>query len=418
MNLLEKALIIQDIKHNIQIIESTSLPLFERAKATHRLKEIFQFCEQPIFKKTYPGLTRFYTPEQMSTDLVAKSNFQKSYRGMFQEEGLLFAALNQNPVLGWAILYDAPTKKWQIWLIPQANKGVIHSSWKDQLNEAYLWLSQQQHLLQCLIEDNEIEQICDQARLEQYTAPQAAPMLVQIPTQDNIAFKVGQFVAQPSLVRIPTFDHANYVLHFEQLKDLDALFVYLSTSKQPQHFSNSPVIVAERLNSQQQFMGYLIVFSCKDTQIGMQLATEYCNQFEQQLGMVKQFSWQTWQDNAENLENFYDAFINATPLLEAQTAFVFIPKALILTQRLITFDEAPSTHAMPLLLMRERLKYRIIHGETWIGNHPDVLAYASLVFSRQDGLSLQRMDALIDTLPSPISAETLYAKIQTVLAEK
>jgi hypothetical protein len=159
MNLLEKALLIKDIHQTIAMIDNEHLPLFKRAQATHHLKEIFQLCEKPITFRTPKGT---HIPSEahvhLSNELLKLSKFKNSYRGLFYDRSLLLQALNQNPNMGWAILYDQEQRLWQVWLIPQARRGAIHCSWKGHLNEGYQWMLQQQNLLQCLLTDDEFNE--------------------------------------------------------------------------------------------------------------------------------------------------------------------------------------------------------------------------------------------------------------------
>ena len=438
MNLLEKALIIRDIKNNIQIIEDHHLPLFERAKATHRLKEIFQFCEKPIIQKRYQGLSQFYTPQQISSEVLNKSDFQKSYRGLFHDQSLLLRALNENPLLGWGILYAAAEKKWQIWLIPQAKKGVIHSSWKEQLDDAYQWLLQQQNLLHCLIEDSEFpldtvdETSTFQSATDLHSQPQASVVQPQTPQtitltpqqvgiqvliENTIKLELETWHADLTPIQVPTFTNTSYLVKFDELTPLDNLFLYLSVSHDSHEILNAPVIVAERINDQQQFMGYVVIFAAINPHIAIQLASQYCYAYQHQLAAIKSLSWQNWQDHAADLENFFENFHQQQVLWHPPEQIPFIPHELILTQRFIPFEEADADAQTPLILMKERQKYRVIHGENRLQFDADALGSPCILFSRQDGLSWQIIRELLDQLETPISANTLHLSIKQYLAQ-
>lgn len=437
MNLLEKALVIQDIKHNIQIIENNSLPLFERAKATHRLKEIFQFCEKPITQKRNQSLTQFDTPQQINHDVFIKSNFQKSYRGLFQDQSILLKTLQENPLLGWATLYDAIEKRWQIWLIPQAKKGVIHSSWKTQLTDAYQWLLQQQNLLHCLVEDanfvDDAHQTSHTQRVTDSTKNQFSHLdkantdpithqfqqtNIQALTAEQIKIELEPFHANLTPIQIPAVTETSYLIHFDEVTHPQNLFIYLSVSSKSDDILNTPIVVAERVDEQQQFMGYVMIFGSMNPHIAIQLASQYCAQYQQQLATIKSMTWQIWQDHATNLETFFDVFLQEKTLWKPPETPIFIPRELVLTQRFIPFEEMPASLTTPLILMKERLKYRIVHGENRLQSSVDALGYPCVLFSRQDGVSWQMLRDILTTLSSPVSSDILHIAITQHVSPK
>ncbi|MEB3767308.1 hypothetical protein [Acinetobacter sp. MD2] len=431
MNLLEKALLIQDIKKNIQIIETLHLPLFERAKATHRLKEIFQFCEKPIVQKRYQGLAQYYTPQQISHECVKKSDFQNSYRGLFSESSLLLQELNKNPMLGWAILYEQTQKQWQIWVIPQAKKGVIHSSWKEHLDEAYLWLSQQQKLLHCLISDRELSlpttavtstrpETTQETYQKSHSITPTEPatlfntqqLHLEVLNDNKFSLQLGNLATIFTPIQVPTFSQLNFAVQVEQLAHLDPLFLYLSLSDQVSELLNTPILVAERLNEAQQLMGYVVIFGASQSNAAQQLAVQYCYTLQQRLGTIKRFSWTDWQKNADNLEVFFEDYLQKSVLWQPKQKYLLIPEALLLTQRFIPFEETAADLDTPLILIKERAKYRVIHGASRLNYPSDALGYPCIVLSRQMGLSLQIMRQIIDTLKPPISVTMLHDAIQ------
>ena len=96
----------------------------------------------------------------------------------------------------------------------------------------------------------------------------------------------------------------------------------------------------------------------------------------------------------------------------------FIPASMILPQRFIPFEESEANLETPLLLMKERQKYRVVHGEKRLQPSPDELGYPCILFSRNDGVTWQLFREIVETLPQPIRAETLYAQTQKLLSER
>ncbi|WP_343597044.1 hypothetical protein [Acinetobacter sp.] len=129
-------------------------------------------------------------------------------------------------------------------------------------------------------------------------------------------------------------------------------------------------------------------------------------------------TWQIWQDHATNLETFFDVFLQEKTLWKPPEIPIFIPRELVLTQRFIPFEEMPASLTTPLILMKERLKYRIVHGENRLQSSVDALGYPCVLFSRQDGVSWQMLRDILTTLSSPVSSDILHIAITQHVSPK
>lgn len=423
MNLLEKALLIKDIQQTILLIDNDRAPMIQRAQAIHHLKEIFQICEKPITIQAPKGTSSPEIYIHLSHELLKLSKFKNSYRGLFQDRSLLLQALNQNPNMGWAILYDQEQRLWQIWLIPQARRGAIHSSWRGHLNKTYQWMLQQQNLLQCLLTDDEFNQrlgISPPTRTDLTVAETAqANQVIQEQIEANEEPVKNQLkIHQVLPIRIEGFNQLCFEIVFHHQSHISRYLTCFSLSQSIDEMHQTPTVIVERMNTHGQFLGYIAILGIRDLQTSAQLAQQYCLQTDTILASVKSLSWGQFQASYDNIDLLFAEYIQAKNLWQQKHTYPFIPASMILPQRFIPFEEDKASSTTPLLLIKERQKYRVVHGEKRLQLSPDELGYPCILFSRNDGVTWQLFRDIVETLPQPIRAETLYAQTQKLLSER
>ncbi|WP_111895446.1 hypothetical protein [Acinetobacter sp. MB5] len=425
MNLLEKALLIKDIQQTIILADNERAPLFQRAQAVHHLKEIFQICEKPITIQSPKSTHSSEVQIHLCNELLKLSKFQNSHRGLFYDRSLLLQALNQNPNMGWAILYDLDQKLWQIWLIPQARRGAIHCSWKGHLNEAYQWMLQQQNLLQCLLTDDEFNQrlgIETPIRPETSSEEPTVPSESEAPADTNKPITPERpernlDIHQILPMRIEGFPQLCFEVIFQNQNEISQYLTCFSLFQRTTDIHYAPTVIAERMNTEGQFLGYIAILGVRDIQTAGQLAQQYCLQTETMLASVKTLSWGQFQTSYHSIDLLFNEYLQAKNLWQQQHMYSFIPASMILPQRFIPFEETQATVETPLLLIKERQKYRVVHGERRLKLMPNEIAYPCILLSRNDGISWQLFREIIETLPQPISVEALYTQTQKLLVE-
>ena len=97
MSLIEKARLIQEVQQLTQILQQPSLTLFERAKATQRLKNIFQSCDPCIFQKQQQALKERLSPDQALQEYLLNSHFQLSFCGRFNTPDDVSGSVKMTP---------------------------------------------------------------------------------------------------------------------------------------------------------------------------------------------------------------------------------------------------------------------------------------------------------------------------------
>lgn len=390
MNLIDKAHLLKDIQNTIQTISNKSLPLIDQAKATHHLKDVLTNCKKTILQQEQFTQENYENFQQEVLACIKHSAFKKSYRGVFYEREFLLEGLGENPDQGWAILYDKVSLTWQAWLIPQAYKGAIHCSWKASLKEAYDWLTQQQKLLNCLANDHQ-----DSIQHEKNLV-QEAYTVIHLFNQEGV---LTHLHIRPNLYRVDFMETSDqqqpYIEWFTQTKNL-------------QRIQENSVIVAEKLNLNSEFIGYMIILGVEEPRVLSSLFSTYCQQFHFNINSVKSITLDQLLKNMDTLENMFECYYKAKIIIPNPNKIEFIPKKLLSSLNLVNFVEATCRKKTPVILLKEQQHYRIVHGKNRliIGINEKMVPYQ--IFTREHGISWQKIKETTKTLPSPLEAETLY----------
>jgi hypothetical protein len=176
-----------------------------------------------------------------------------------------------------------------------------------------------------------------------------------------------------------------------------------------------PIYLAEQINNEGHFIKYLALFGAQGELQAVRLAHLFSQAQAHQIAAVKVLDWPDLEQNLWDFETLFQSYDASARLIWAkQNYYAFIPAYLLQTQKFIQFIEAPATVQTPVLLLKERQKIRIIHGENRLNITPSETAYPYLLLDRQDGISWQLIQEVIHQLPQPIDPITLY---QTICAQ-
>ena len=390
MNLTDKARLIQDIQRTLKTIDNKTLPLIEQAKATHHLKSVLTHCKKNVAQQEQLNQNKQQDVQKDVVQCLNQSKFKKTYRGIFHERSFLLQGLNEDSEQGWAILYDEALQQWQIWVIPQALKGAIHCSWKNSLVDAYRWLLQQQQLLNCLINDIDYSQKALQQ--ESYT-------IIHLFDQEGL---LTHLHTQPTLYRIDFMENKAqqpYVEWFTQTKNLSQI-------------QNCPVFIAEKINKNSEFLGYMVLLGTPDRDQMVKLISSYCNKFSVTINSAKTLPLAKLLPCIHQLDSLFECYKTARPIIPSRHQIEFIPKILLSKLNLVNIQEAAATKQTPVILLKEQQYYRIMHGQNrlQLATQEDFLPYK--IFTRQQGISWQKFQEIIQTLPEPISADALQKVLE------
>jgi hypothetical protein len=115
MDVLEKALLVDELKHLVVGLNNDKTSLFEIAKSKQRIKDICASCDDPTFQDQLTPFKKFIQQEEFSAEELEKFGFSMTYRGTFNFMGRVENTLFASGEMGWAALRQA--QHWQIWVI-------------------------------------------------------------------------------------------------------------------------------------------------------------------------------------------------------------------------------------------------------------------------------------------------------------
>lgn len=465
MNALEKAHLIKELHGLAQQLEHKVLPFYEIARSKKRIRDIFNLCDEPIFKTQISAFKARTQPELVAYQFSANTSYHLSFRGYFTEILALQKALSAHPDSGWAVLHH-PERGWQIWLIPAPQAPALHSQWAE-LQHCYIWLLQQQQQFSCLQQDpplivpalslNEAETSLKDVETTKYHRgrPRARIHALEPHRSDELPIQVPPVYETPDsqlkaettiqqeqitvseLIQFPAqiqLGELNAHVHSLSLKEtniqrlctleldpnlehpvyLDIALYYAAED----NWQACQVYLVEQLNLQGQFVKYLMLLG-----VPSQLQAHYCIQHwlthhQRQAAAIKSLAWSVISTSFMQLELFSTAYLQQAETVWTQPDYhPFIPAQSIQKQKFISFKEAAADFSTPVLLLQEHQKIRVIHGEKRISLAEDELAYPYILLQRDKQLNWQNIHNIILTMPQPIRVLELYREIQAQMIE-
>ncbi|QDK99042.1 hypothetical protein FM020_14585 [Acinetobacter tandoii] len=453
MNVLEKAQLAKELQSLIYGLDQRALSFFEIAKSKSRLKEIFLSCDEPIFKKQILNFKCHLEPELTAHEFANQSMYAKSFRGVFQTDHDLEAALEQHPEMGWAILYQADLG-YQIWYIPAPRRAALISDW-DGLEQNYEWMLEQQELYHGLKTDAELSlQAVENTKsfkiskkhIENSTLqhshstfsktdlpehsqlqPQPSKPVVTsaeirslLNTQDSKqilpqVLELGQWKCRLTALQfVQAQEHKLCSLTVENVPELMPLLELIISASELEQYVNQPVYLAEQINAQGRFVKYLAILGAEDQLQAIRLGNIVSQHYAYEISALKLLPNEQKLKQCKTAEQLFELYHEHAQLVwNTETYHPFIPAKCVQKQRFIAFDEAPANYATPLILLKERQKIRIIHGHARLQLSHEEIAYPFILLDRNQGISWQLIQSIIQTLPQPISASKLHTAIQT-----
>lgn len=465
MNALEKAHLIKELHGLAQQLEHKVLPFYEIARSKKRIRDIFNLCDEPIFKTQISAFKARTQPELVAYQFSANTSYHLSFSGYFTEILALEQALSAHPDSGWAVLHH-PERGWQIWLMPAPQAPALHSQWAE-LQHCYIWLLQQQQQFSCLQQDpplivpalslHEAETSCNsmettkyhrgrpRARIHALELHRSDELPIQVPPvyetpdsqlkaettiqQEQItASELIQFPVQIQLGELNTHVHPlgleetniqrlcalELTENIEHPAYLDITLYYAAED----NWQARQVYLVEQLNLQGQFVKYLMLLG-----VPSQLQAHYCIQHwlshhQRQAAAIKSLAWSVISTRFMQLDFFSTAYLQQAETVWTQPDYhPFIPAQSIQKQKFISFKEAAADFSTPVLLLQEHQKIRVIHGEKRISLAEDELAYPYILLQRDKQLNWQNIHNIILTMPQPIQVLELYREIQAQMIE-
>ncbi|ENX59291.1 MULTISPECIES: hypothetical protein [Acinetobacter] len=465
MDVLEKALLVDELKTLVDGLNDDKTSLFEIAKSKQRIKDICASCDDPHFQDQLSPFKEFILNEEFSADDLALYGYTLTYRGTYNFMGRVENALFASADMGWAALRQA--QHWQVWVIRPA-LSFLKSPWLNSSKDALQWL--QSHASEYVKTDYELQNLipilepiqADDAEkaankdslsiIKEQTAqfksqldaiiqekiqpaqitPSAQatarvkPSFRQSPVASANLNKakplaLNDFSLDGLLCRLERIDARTFPslyrvdLHNEIDQNIKIDWLYLKAENEAQPlWGSAQIFIAEQLYAQGQFSHYVVLVGTHSVEYATTILQAYTDQRHTRTSSIHQTSWNNFKQHYHQHETlFNECIMNGTLVWQRdQRVYPYIPASFINIQKFIPFDETAATFFTPVILLRERQKIRVIHGLERVKLSNEDQAYPYLLLDRTDGYTWQLIRQVISRLPQPISVHDLYQALE------
>ena len=173
------------------------------------------------------------------------------------------------------------------------------------------------------------------------------------------------------------------------------------------------VYLAEQTNTQGHFIKYVVLLGALDQMQAIRLTQNFCQQFEHEIAAIREISWEKLQEHLFDFGQLFQCYsVDAQIVWQQEHYFPFIPKQQIQTTKFIQFEESEAQSHTPLILLKERQKIRVIHGQKRLQLSRAEQAVPHILLDRQQGMSWQMIQKVISQLQQPIEALQLCQALQ------
>ena len=173
------------------------------------------------------------------------------------------------------------------------------------------------------------------------------------------------------------------------------------------------VYLAEQTNTQGRFIKYVVLLGALDQMQAIRLTQNFCQQFEHEIAAIREISWEKLQEHLFDFDQLFQCYSHDAQIVWKQEHyFPFIPIQHIQTTKFIQFEESEAQSHTPLILLKERQKIRVIHGQKRLQLSRTEQAVPHILLDRQQGISWQMIQKVISQLQQPIDALQLCQALQ------
>ncbi len=173
------------------------------------------------------------------------------------------------------------------------------------------------------------------------------------------------------------------------------------------------VYLAEQTNTQGRFIKYVVLLGALDQMQAIRLTQNFCQQFEHEIAAIREISWEKLQEHLFDFDQLFQCYSHDAKIVwQQEHYFPFIPIQHIQTTKFIQFEESEAQSHTPLILLKERQKIRVIHGQKRLQLSRTEQAVPHILLDRQQGISWQMIQKVISQLQQPIDALQLCQALQ------
>ena len=205
-----------------------------------------------------------------------------------------------------------------------------------------------------------------------------------------------------------------FVPEVPELTQYADVVVHLSTPEEDQQqVLARAVYVAEQTDLHGKFVKYVVLLGALDQMQAIRLMRSFCQQFEHELAAVSEISWEKLQSHLFDFDRLFKCYSHTAQVVwQQENYFPFIPVQHVHATKFIQFEESEAQSQTPLILLKERQKIRLIHGQKRLQLSRTEQAVPHILLDRQHGISWQMIQKIISQLQQPIDALQLCQAIQ------
>ena len=234
-----------------------------------------------------------------------------------------------------------------------------------------------------------------------------------LPTPINL----GQYQAQLRTLHQPNLDPKLYGLDISGHTEISQNIDFLIHSDQLDHCLDSPIYLAEQTHQHRGFIKYLALFGADSPTEAIRLSQQFAQSGQHQVAAIREIEWDQLQTHIHDVFSIFQLYTQQAKLVwHIEDYHPFILADLLNSRKFIHFEESPADVNTPILVLKERQKIRVIHGQKRVELSRTEIAYPCLVLDRQHGVSWQLIQNTISTLPKPITVFQLFDSIQKQLS--
>lgn len=202
-------------------------------------------------------------------------------------------------------------------------------------------------------------------------------------------------------------------LTLDNVSELMPLLEIIISANQLEQYNNQPVYLAEQINAQGNFVKYVVILGAEDQLHAIRLGNIVSQHYAYEISALKLLPNEQKLKQCKTAEQLFELYHEHAQLVwNIETYQPFIPAKCIQKHKLIAFEETSANYRTPIILLKERQKIRVIHGQARLQLSHEEAAYPYILLDRQQGVSWQLIQKIIQTLPQPISASKLHDAIQ------
>ena len=236
-----------------------------------------------------------------------------------------------------------------------------------------------------------------------------------LPAQINL----GQYQAQLRTLHQPNLDPKLYGLDISGHTEIGQNIDFLIHSDQLDHWLDYPIYLAEQTHQHGRFIKYLALFGADSPTEAIRLSQQFAQSCQHQLAAIREIEWDQLQTHMHDVFSIFQLYTQQAKLVwHIEDYHPFILADLLNSRKFIQFEESSADANTPILVLKERQKIRVIHGQKRVELSRTEIAYPCLVLDRQHGISWQLIQNTISTLPEPITVFQLFDSIQKQLGSE